>query len=231
MQSVDAWPSKGCDSAGDDHFPGYVCTPEWLASIPEITFIARYTRPDGKVLDKPKPGGDWAGCYSISKLELEWIMNANKAFVPLQFGNSSHDDLDADLGYRRGEAYIKAVTALGLPLATHLFLNVEGASCVNAGRDNTYNYINAASEIIVGCAELFGTYFGDSDVPLSSEDMYNLPLVTAYYGAKGCRKYKDPQPRGWSILQGLPTTLNGLSIDPDEMVIDGKGLFPRWVIA
>lgn len=230
MQAADAWASKGCDSAGDDNSPGFVCTKEWLASVPDVEFVCRYTRPDGVVLDKPKPGGDWRGCYSISKLELEWILEARKAFVPLQFGNDKGDVLGSDLGYKRGEAFVKAVTALGLPLTVHLFPNIEGSTCVKAGRDGTYSYINAISEIVVGSAYLCGSYFGDDEVPLTSHDMYSLPLITSYYGARGCRLAKDPQPRGWSILQGLPMKLKGLMIDPDELIVDGKGQTPRWTI-
>jgi hypothetical protein len=225
-----AWPCKGIDSAGCDSSPGNVCTPEWLAAVPEVVFCARYLRLDGEVRGHVVPGGDWAGVWSLSLQEAEWIGAAGKALIPVQFGPARGDMLGTDLGRKRGEAAVQSARLLGLLPGGHLWCDVEGARAHAAGEAATRAYIDTWSSVVVQAGYQAGLYVGDDAVRPTGPGLYRLPHVTSYWGSYPAKRapYMEPLPRGWSIRQGLPTAVAGLQVDWDEITVDGKGQTPCW---
>jgi hypothetical protein len=234
MRAEPASASQGCDCSGDDHWPGHVCTPAWLARVPGIRFVARYLSLRAAPQEVPDDhGGDHAGCYSLSRLEIEWILGAGKALIPVQWGSVGGDVLGPELGYQRGAQAAVQALGLGLPDGAHLWCDFEGARARAAGADACRQYLEAWSMVVCGAGFRAGLYVGDDSVPLHGTALYALPLYTSYWGSVPAKRaeFMRPVPRDWAIRQSPPSTVEGLSVDRDEIVMDGKGETPWWVVA
>jgi len=231
----------GIDTAGCDALPGNVLTDAWLKVAMNDprpgwrpTHVRRYTRPDGVVLDAPKPGGDVRGCWSISRMELEAVARSGLHLELVQFPVDHWKSLTVDLGERLGVAAVNSREALGLPPGGHLFNNYEGKQARNAGRVASYAFLDAVSRAVVRGSDRAGQYVGDSSVPLTGLDLSRLPYVTSYWGGTSAWRNPDlsPDPRGYAVRQRAPSDLHGLLVDWDEVVTDGRGETPmgyRWV--
>ena len=221
-------PLQGLDTAGDDDSPGNVITPELARRLHAegIRWIARYTRPDGVVLDEPKPGGDWQGCYSMSIAESRWILEALIMPVPVQFGTFGGEGRARDVG----RAMATTHRLLGFPPGTHHYFDVEGGGPKAAGQRLCRRYIEtAAAAATAGGASAPRPGLYHDDIPLSGHQLYQLAGITSYWAACG------PTPpvcyyRGESILQRLPGELCGIRCDRDVMIPDGLGGMP-WCVA
>lgn len=220
-------PWQGIDTAGDDDSPGNVITPELGRELyaAGIRWVARYTRPDGVVLDNPKPGGDWQGCYSMSIAESRWILEAGLMPVPVQFGIFG-DDARASAA---GRAMAQTHRLLGFPAGVHHYFDVEGGRPKGAGRPACRSYIEtAAAAALAGGASAPRCGLYHDDLPLSGHQLYQLAGITSYWAACG------PTPpvvyyRGPSILQRLPGEMCGLKCDRDVMIPDGTESMPVLV--
>lgn len=219
----------GLDTAGDDHSPKNVIIPELAKAFYEdhdVRWVARYTRPDGKVLDNPQPGGDWQGCYSLSLAESRWILEAGLGIVPVQFGIFGDDARARDAGRAMAQCH----RLLGFPADAHHFLDVEGRRPAAAGSAACKRYIEiaAAAALAEGSSAPAVGLYRTGQVPLDGHETYRLGGVTCYWAACG------PTPpvcyrRGEGIIQRLPGQLAGLNCDMDMMIPDGFGGMPRVV--
>lgn len=219
---------RGIDTAGDDHSPGNVITVELGHSLYDegYRWVARYTRPDGVVLDNLKPGGDWQGCYALSISESRDILSAGLAIVPVQFGVFG----DATRGQEVGRAMAKTHRLLGFPPGVHHYLDVEGSGPASAGRNACKTYIEAAAAAALAggdSAPAVGLY-RTGQVPLTGRETYRLAGITAYWRAAGPLP-PDPHPRGNCLEQDPPTTVCGIACDTDTMRPDRMGLCPTVV--
>jgi hypothetical protein len=190
---------RGIDTAGDDHSPGNVITEDLARRLYEdegVRWVARYTRPDGRVLSQPQPGGDWQGCYSLSIAESRWILSAGLAIVPVQFGVFG----DAARGNDVGRAMAQTHRLLGFPAGVHHFLDVEGGGPARAGAAACRLYIEAAAA---------AARAGGKSAPAAAGPVPPNPL-----------------PRGEAIEQDQPTVLCGIACDTDTMRPDRLGRCP-----
>lgn len=223
----------GLDTAGDDNSPGNVITPELARGLVDEGYfwVARYTRPDGVVLDNPRPGGDWHGCWSLSIAERNWILEAGLGLITPQF--AVWGDAKA-----AGRGMAMTHQLLGLAPLAHHYFDVEGAGPINAGTLKTVDYINTASAEALsqgGSTPAIGLY--RTDVGLSARQTYGLKHVTSYWRAAGPVP-ADPAPRGNNIEQDTPRKICGILADPDTMRpdrIDGcpvitatRAIAARW---
>lgn len=219
---------RGIDTAGDDASPGNVITPALGRDLYEdgYRWVARYTRPDGVVIDNPRPGGDWQGCYSLSIAESRDILEAGLAIVPVQFGVFG----DAARGQAVGRAMAQTHRLLGLPGGVHHYLDVEGSGPASAGAAGCREYIEAASAAALAggaSAPAVGLY-RTGQVPLTGRQTYALRGVTAYWRAAGPLP-PDPHPRGNTIEQDPSTRVCGILCDTDTMRPDRLGRCPAVV--
>lgn len=234
MRAVRAEPGPYIDTAGRDDQPGHVVTPAWLARVPQVRGVARYLRLDGTAEEEPSPGGDHVGCWSLSRRELGWILEAGRTLIPLQFGPSGGDRLSGTLGLQRGSHAARAASLLELPQGVHLWCDLEGGAAERAGKGACDDYVRAWSMAVTSCGYRAGLYVGDARVPLLGPDLYALPLITSYWGAAFVsRRWAapwEPLPRGWAIRQHAPALLEGLRCDADDLAPDGRAETP-WVVA
>jgi len=212
---------KGLDTAGDDNSPGNVITPEIAAQLHSEGFrwVARYTRPDGTVLDNPKPGGDYQGCYSLSIAEMRWVLDAGLGLVPVQFGVFG----DVNYMHDRGRSAAGCARLYGWPKVHH-FADVEGNGPASVSSRECANRIEAwaaANNTGGGITGLYRT----GQVPLSAAQTYSLAGVTCYWAAAGPQP-PNPAPRGDCIQQRLPSHAAGMACDVDYMRQDNMGQMP-----
>jgi hypothetical protein len=231
----------GVDSAGSDASPGNVLTDAWFQlalSDPRLdwrpTHVRRYLAPSGMVLDRPAPGGDVRGCWSISRMELEAVARSGLHLELIQFPVDWWRTMSADLGERLGVAAVCAREALGLPAGAHLWNNYEGRGARDAGTVNGYRFLDSWSSAVTRSGDRAGQYIGDDSVPLSGRELYRLPRVTSYHGGTSAWRNPamSPDPRGYAVRQRAPSVLHGLLVDWNEVVTDGRGQTPmgyRWL--
>lgn len=219
---------RGIDTAGDDSAEGYVITPERARSLREqgIWWVARYLRLSDDPLPRRVAGGDHAGCYSLSLEEMDAIVGVGLGLVPVQWGSSGRDVLGRDLGWARGELAIDQARALGIPDGVHLWCDLEGRAAARAGMGACQRYVAAWARVVTMRGYRAGLYVGDPGVPLTASQLYGIPHVTSYWRAATRGGPPAPYPRGWSIVQGRPTTVAGIRCDTDILGPDWLGEVP-----
>lgn len=191
---------RGLDTAGDDSSPGNVITPDIARQLRALGYwwVARYTRPDGIVLDNPRPGGDWQGCYSLSLAESRWILDNGLGIVPVQFGIFG----DANRGRDAGRNAATCASRLGFPTAVHQFSDVEGSAPQRAGAAAVKAYQESWAAGNRSGGYPTGMYL-TGQVPLTAAQLYGLAGVTCYWSAAGPVP-PNPLPRGYAIEQDPP---------------------------
>lgn len=200
-----------------------------------VSWVARYIARDGRQLTEPdRHGGDFRGCWSLSRQELAAILSAGLAVVPIQWGPWGGSTLSGPNGRRLGEAAVEQATWLGLPTGVHLWCDLEGGAAGRSGTDGCKAFVEGFAAPCLAAGWRAGLYIGDPGVPLDAEELHRLAGVTAYW--RSCTHVQAltrrwyPRFRGWSILQtSLPTELAGVQVDLDVMRADDRGDLPTWV--
>lgn len=214
----------GIDTAGDDHSPGNVITPDIAANLRDLGYrwVARYTLPSGLVLSNPQDGGDYQGCYSLSLKEMHWILEGGLAILPVQFGVFG----DSAYGLEKGRNAAKAAKLYGWT-GIHHFMDVEGGGPASAGPEKCISYMEswATGNNEGGC---FTGLYRTGQVPISARQTYRLNGVTAYWAAAGPQP-PSPAPRCDCIQQTPPTKVAGIRCDRDYLRQDCFGDGPALV--
>jgi len=213
---------RAIDTAGDDRSPGNVVTRALAQELRKNGYwaVARYTRPDGRVLANPRAGGDYNGCWSLSLAEQRWILEAGLAIMPVQFGVFG----DAQYGIAKGQSAADAAVQYGWPKGITHFLDVEGSGPQMAGAKNVTKYVEAWAAINNGAGYRTGIYL-TGQVPLTAHQLYGLVGVSCYWSAAGPIP-PNPLPRGYAVEQDPPTTVCGIACDTDTIRTDRMGQGP-----
>lgn len=189
---------RGIDTAGYDRSPGNVITPKVAARLSGLGFrwVARYTRPDGVVLNNPIPGGDYRGCYSLSIAESRWILEAGLGILGLQFG--TYGSVSDYAQY--GRAAAESADRLGWPKGIHMHMDIEGRAHQKSGPKR----IMAKAEAWAGACNDGGHRSGIYITALlTGRQLYSLKGVTSYWAA-GVDGMQTPGKRSFAVEQDPP---------------------------
>jgi hypothetical protein len=217
---------KGIDTAGSDHSPGNVITRELARALVAAGyfFVFRYINLDGTVLAEPdRHGGDYWGCWSLSKAELRWCLEEHLAVGLVQWGTFG----DAAAGMMNGEGASECARKLGIPPGVHIFADVEGRRPHLAGAWACKRYIEPHARSVVRAGDRGGLYYC-GQVPLTSRQLWGLRKVTSYWAAAGPVP-APPKNRGCSLEQSPPTEVCGIGCDIDTLRQDRFGETPYLV--
>jgi hypothetical protein len=171
-----------------------------LSDSPTIVWGARYIPKDDRRLEEPDDsGGDYLGCWTLSRSESRLWGQAGIFLAPIQWGPSKGDRLCAELGHQWGVAAAKYARWLGVPDGVHLWFDVEGALTIKAGDRATIAHVEAQAAAAISYGYRAGGYFS-LPLPLTGAQMYGLKGITSYWLAAQ-RALEVPLPRGEAIRQ------------------------------
>lgn len=190
-----------------------------------VSWVARYLPLQGDVPPEPdRHGGDHLGCWTLSLSESRTILDSGLLILPIQWGPTGGDRLDAPLGQLRGAAMVSAARQLGIPPAVHLWADYEGRRADVAGPVAGRAYLDAWAAPVVSAGYGAGLYVSIPQ-PLSGSQLYGLRWYDSYWGAAqgglAC-----PLPRDYAIRQSLPTAVAGVPCDRDVLRQDLLGELP-----
>lgn len=191
---------RGIDCAGYDHAPrSPVIDAQRARELYALGYrwVSRYTRPDGVVLDNPRPGGDWQGCYSMSIAESRWILEARLLILQNQFGIWRDTNAMSDAG----KAAASCTRLIGAPVEVHHSMDVEGRGPKASGAAECRERIEAwAAGNNAGGGR---TCLYSDNTPIQGFGLYQLRGVTCYWLA-GAPLQPAPMPRAAGIEQDPP---------------------------
>jgi hypothetical protein len=199
-----------------------VLTAEKIAAIkaerPDINGAIRYVS-----LVHPGVAGDITAAEAAAIVVAGWglmlVQHCPHSFVP-----------SITLGEAYGTAAANNALAVGYPAGASLWCDWENYRA--AGSAGIY-YINEWTTLVRALGFLDGVYaaFGQPGVPpLTSEELYRDLATTRYWR---CASADAPvvAVRGPCMVQQLPSTIAGVSVDVNTVVTDARGGLPMWMVA
>lgn len=128
-----------------------------------------------------------------------------------------------------GKAAVAQMKALGMPVGTTAFLDVEGTSAYNTPAGDLIAKINSWANDVAAAGYIPGIYLG-SPQPLTSEELTNLRVVRYWRApARVVDRHgalAEPSP-GWCMYQVWPSVTHaGVFVDFDFVSQDFKGRVP-----
>lgn len=209
-------------------------TREWCdrASDGGWAWLARYLPRSKDRYENPVPGGDFLGCWSLSRSEYNEIAASKLiGLAPIQWAPIHGTPISG--GANAARNMVNYALWLGIAHGCHLWCDLEGSWAREAGRAGCEQYVSEWARAITDGGYRAGLYVGQ-DVPMSGSQLYALPRVTAYWcSATLNARMTEPAPRGYSIRQGYgvssPIVVCGVECDPDVATLDLRG--GSWYLA
>jgi len=194
-------------------------------------FVVRYIRRDQHVNLEPASG--WP--VSLSTRELEQLLDAGLCVSLVQFARfHGKNYLGARHGAQMGHNAAWNARNLGAPEGTTIWYDAEWTD--NPSDRAIMDELRAWAKAVSDGGYRAGVYVGYDG--LSGAQWYSLPYVRAYWRS-AIKTVRNPQPRGWSMYQGLEhckakahrgrPPVFGQAIDTDFAVYDDKGARPYMI--
>lgn len=156
--------------------------------------------------------------HSVTPDEVEAILSVGLAFFPVTFATPP---------------YAPPPPGLQLPLGTTVFLDLEGPSLLSTPVPVIQQRVADWAKAVAQAGYQPGLYVG-APQPLTSHELYALPVVRYWHGQGRCvdRTGALAEPTcGWCMTQLYPSvTWGGLWADISFIGQDYKGRLPMWAI-
>lgn len=153
----------------------------------------------------------------ITPAVLAAVWGAGLSFMPVTLAGAT----DAS-------ATLAACAALGLPLGTTVWFDLEGKAAFAEGETSIPKLVAWANAVSAAGFQP-GLYVGVPQ-PLTSDELYALPFVRYWRGQGSIRDRHDAlaEPRcGWCMVQAYPQHLrSGVLVDDDMVQADYLGRLP-----
>jgi len=160
---------------------------------------------------------------NVTAEELAGILAAGLAFMPVTYANM----FDGALAVARCKA-------LGLPLGTTVWLDVEGDSVWRTDPVALSGKINGWAAAVTAAGYVPGLYVG-APQPLTSAELGALGVVRYWHGQGRCVDHTGAlaePPAGWCMWQMWPSvTWEGVNVDVNIIGEDYKTRLPAWVVS
>lgn len=185
-----------------------------------MEFVIRYVPHWRDIPAKPTPHyGNWF--FGMSLEERDILLDAG---LPFGLYQMMHKSVDLTIGSERGLNMVWCCDKLGIPDGASVWCDAEYNDAPDA---SVITFLDDWSEPVANRlrAECYIGYEG-----LSGAQWYARPYFRGYARA-GMMYLGNPQPRGYSVYQGVETRLHGIDIDPLFQTYDDKRERPWFVVA
>lgn len=162
----------------------------------------------------------------INKERVDHLLKAGIGFLPVTLAGEYGDGPKDELGQ---------LMALGVPMGTTVFLDLEGMKAFKAVHINLIAEIRQWADAINRAGYVAGLYVGVPQ-PLTSDELWDLP-VTRYWRGQGSvrdrfNKLAEPTGCGWCMTQMYPSFFMGKTwVDANMVGFDYKGRTPTVMVA
>lgn len=168
---------------------------------------------------------------SVDAAELQAILDAGLAFMPVTFCRGAGWAPSAALGTQDGKQAATRLGALGIPKGTTVWLDVEGPG---GTFHDVIDFINAWAHEVRAAGFDPGLYVG-AGAMLTSGELYGLAVDRYWHSCSRVvdRDGKEVAPAcGWTMIQVVPgnVTVAGVEVDIDFIQQDYRGRLPTWVV-
>lgn len=164
------------------------------------------------------------GTGDISQQELEVILSAGLAFMPVQHVRPSGWQPTPNMGMGDAAWAINYMHKIGLPKGISVWSDMEGI-----GGGDSIGYENAWAKEIKDAGYIPGTYVGPG-WNITPYQLYHDLTVRAYWQSASSSA-PIPEIRGSQMFQHLPSKEAGIWIDKDGIIEDSLGGLPIWLTA
>lgn len=168
---------------------------------------------------------------AVTKSEVEGVLEAGLAFMPVTFGLRHGTPLNAALGATYGAGSVLQVKALDLPPGVTVWLDLEDCT---GNADDVAAFVNAWCVPIKAAGFMPGLYVGAGAV-LSGAQLYKLAVVRYWQSLSREQDAKGliAEPGcGWCMIQLFDSqTVAGVWVDIDVIQNDYSKRMPVWTIA
>lgn len=159
---------------------------------------------------------------SVTSEEIDAILNAGLAFMPVTFG-----------GVYDGAVAAQRCKDLGIPEGTSVWLDVEGAGAFQTPAPQLTAKIDAWAQHVQAAGYMPCIYLG-APQPLTSTELTQLAVVRYWHGQGRCvdRNNQLAEPRsGFCMWQMWPSIVAaGVNIDANMIGADYQSRVPSWVV-
>ncbi len=173
-------------------------------------------------------GADGLAGYlgAMTKQRLEYLLDAGLAYLPVTFAGEYMDGAGDEL-FQLG--------ALGIPVGTTVFLDLEGRKAFDTEPTLLASQIDAWATAIEAARYIPGLYVG-SPQPFTEAELWKLKVRRYWQGQGATRdrfgKLAEPTGCGWCLRQAFPSvSYGGVWVDHNQVTQDYRGRVPTWVVA
>lgn len=169
--------------------------------------------------------GSGQGSHDLSTAEAITILNAGLSLIAVQHVAAYGWVPSQQLGTEYGTNAANNALSIGLPKGMNLWLDLEGVAAGTTAA-TVIAYCQAWYAAVKAAGYVPGLYVG-ADCVLSGEQLYRNLSFQHYW--KSLSRVPDVATRGYQLIQGEETTVNGIGIDYDTTQTDNLGGAVLWV--
>ena len=165
------------------------------------------------------------GSNDLSNAEAATILNAGLALIAVQHVAAEGWVPSASLGTTNGTNAANNAASVGLPKGMNIWCDLEGVATGTTAQ-NVIDYCQAWYNAVATAGYVPGLYVGANCV-LTGQQLYSNLSFQHYW--KSMSNVPMVATRGYQLIQGAETTVNGIGIDSDTTQNDNLGGAVLWL--
>ncbi len=165
------------------------------------------------------------GSNDLSNAETANILNAGLALIAVQHVAAEGWVPSASLGTTNGTNAANNAASVGLPKGMNIWCDLEGVATGTAS-SVVIDYCQAWYTAVAAAGYVPGLYVGANCI-LTGQQLYSNLSYQHYW--KSLSNVPMVATRGYQLIQGAETTVNGIGIDSDTTQNDNLGGAVLWL--
>jgi len=164
---------------------------------------------------------------NLSAQEAADILNSGLALMPVQHVRATGWSPDQALGQQDGQEVVSIAQTIGFPDGVNVWCDLEEVN-PSAKAHDVFDYCRAWHRTVGAAGYSPGLYVGARTL-LTGQQLFDLPFQHYW---RSPSSVPDIPSRGYQLIQFSPTIqLNGISVDLDVALPDGRGDSAMWMRA